>query len=195
MVTQPKKITSVGLGQHRSPRTPFSQAHKFLYDLENEATFTAILEVSQQLIEACTHVGGVFCFGCDLWDETGLSWEMVSDLNPEGNQAFFWFCGACELSHHNKDSKELNDSDEFNQKREEEMSQEDKKATVNFKKDKKEKEETDFSNVDLEVNISTPTPNVPLKTTHEKSAKYNITSNDENIANLTDTPFKKPKNK
>lgn len=104
------KQTDPGLGftlEVKPPvKTYFTNAHRFIADFENESTFTAILEAPEQLIEACRHVGGVFCSGCDLWDETGLDWEMFPENGESGTN--IWFCGACCLKEANEEKTTTN---------------------------------------------------------------------------------------
>lgn len=104
------KQTDPGLGftlETKQPvKTYFTNAHRFIADFENESTFTAILEAPEQLIEACRHIGGVFCSGCDLWDETGLDWKMFPDNGESGTN--IWFCGACCLKEANEEKTTTN---------------------------------------------------------------------------------------
>lgn len=183
-MTIKNKITYVGLGEVEIVaglpiQTPFVSAHKVIYDLENESTGTEIREPKQQTVEACRYIGGVFCNMCDMWDETGMSWQMIYDPEPK------WFCGPCSLSYCNKKEKENIEVVEKLKSIQ---------TTVSLKKNKNSTEtEKEFSfDVEMEEDIS-PSELIsslgPMTTI--KSSKYfvSLDSDVENVKNLTDQPF------
>ncbi len=177
------KVTERGIGDSK---TPFTQAYKYITDLENESTLTEIMNVSEQLIEACRHVGGIFCFECGLWDETGLSWEMSSVIEEEV-PTNTWICGACSLGKVNNEEEQT----------EEDMRE--NKVTVPNRPSNKidtmpEIEIDDFA-FDIEVSTDTSSSEknsqlaslvAPLVA---KSSTYSFIKDEQN-SNLVDMPFK-----